>query len=88
MVDGKLFYDFGFGNETDYYDLSKTAEGVECEGEMMPSGDGGGVPLDDLTEACFTGTYSADAFLGRARQVRNAKTVTKRNKISPSYNYC
>lgn len=73
MVDDKLFFDFGFGNATDYYDISKKSTGstgVSCPGQAALDGNriSDHVNLNP-TDVCYTGMYSTDAFLGRARQV-------------------
>lgn len=63
-IDGKSFYDFGYGNETGYYDVT-SEDGIACEG-LLQSG------LDEATcptDACYLGIYSTDVFLNRARQV-------------------
>lgn len=63
-----MFYDFGFGNETAYYDITKNNGGVPCSDRRTGRG------REELfsqepAEGCFTGLYSTDAFVGRARQV-------------------
>lgn len=69
FLDNKGFYDFGFGNETAYYDITKTKEGIPCSG---PGTDGGQEELfsKECADTCFVGVYCTDAYLGRARQVR------------------
>lgn len=62
-LEGKSFYDFGYGNETGYYDITSTGDGRACE---THSG------LDEATsptDACYVEVYSTDVFLNRARQV-------------------
>ena len=71
-LDGQDFYDFGFGNKTGYYDVTKINDGVPCSGPE----ESGGLPWQDVedgrdpADVCYTGTYATDAFVGRARTVR------------------
>lgn len=70
-VDGKNFFDFGYGNATGYYDVSTSTPGVPCfyGPQHRATWDEEGEGEGDPAEACYTGTYSTDAFVGRARQV-------------------
>ncbi|CAM9643557.1 unnamed protein product, partial [Hapterophycus canaliculatus] len=69
-LDGKHFFDFGFGNATGYYDVTHSQEG-RAEASGAPCKDGGPKwnDADGPADTCYTGTYSTDAFVGRARQV-------------------
>lgn len=70
VLDGKHFFDFGYGNATGYYDVTHNKEGrSEAGGALCKDG---GPRWDDASgpaDVCYTGTYSTDAFVGRARQV-------------------
>lgn len=71
---GNLFYDFGFGNETGYYDVTRVRGGVPCNGlegsERAPWGEAEEEEaMRDPAGVCYTGTYPTDAFVGRAMEV-------------------
>ncbi|CAN0190725.1 unnamed protein product, partial [Laminaria digitata] len=77
VLDGEAFYDFGYGNETGYYDVTKMNDGVPCSGIE----DAEGMSWQEVEETerdpagvCYTGTYATDAFVGRAREVIKEKT--------------
>lgn len=81
----------GYGNATGYHGVSQArAPGVSCsDGRGGPSWDDDRLDSRDPADACYTGTYSTDAFLGRARQVKDAADVGSRcrwiarsNKVS------
>lgn len=71
MLDGNNFYDFGYGNKTDYYDVTKMENGLPCsafeKSGTKPWEDGQGAC--DPAEACYTDIYATDSFIGRASQV-------------------
>ena len=69
-----MIYDFGFGNETGYYDVTRVYNGVPCnrvEGsDRVPWGEAEEEEaMRDPASVCYTGTYPADAFVGRAMEV-------------------
>eukprot|EP00904_Undaria_pinnatifida_P009087 jgi/Undpi1/5308/HiC_scaffold_2.g00589.m1 len=76
ILNGEDFYDFGYGNSTGYYDVTKMNDGVPCSGLE----ESGGAPWKDGEHsgdpagACYTGVYATDAFVGRAIQVLEDKT--------------
>ncbi|CAM9358777.1 unnamed protein product [Ascophyllum nodosum] len=89
-LDGRPFYDFGFGNKTDYYDVSRiTDEGHPCPSLQMLGGDRerghdyAGVFLQHPTDVCYTGGYPTDAFLGRAHQARKEREALNHLNDSP-----
>ena len=71
MLDGNNFYDFGYGNKTDYYDVTKIDNGLPCsafeKSGTKPWEDEQGAC--DPAEACYTDIYATDSFIGRASQV-------------------
>ena len=71
VFEGKYFFDLGYGNATGYHDVSNAStEGVPCsDGRGGPSWDDDSRDSLDPADVCYTGTYSTDAFVGRARQV-------------------
>ena len=72
MENGVGFYDFGFGNETGYYDVTKTKDGVPCnelEGSERAAWKEVEGTIRDPTDVCYIGTYATDAFIGRAQKV-------------------
>ena len=72
MENGVGFYDFGFGNETGYYDVTKTKDGVPCS-ELESSERAAWKEVEgtmrDPADVCYIGTYATDAFIGRAQNV-------------------
>lgn len=70
--EGHYFFDFGYGNATGYHGLSESnpTQGVTCsDGRGGPAWDDDSRDSLDPADVCYTGTYSTDAFLGRARKV-------------------
>eukprot|EP00903_Cladosiphon_okamuranus_P014415 g13381.t1 len=76
ILDDRYFFDFGYGNATGFHDVSDSgAPGATCpDGRGGPSWDDDSRDSLDPADVCYTGTYSTDAFLGRARQVVQSKT--------------
>lgn len=77
MVGGESFYDFGYGNETGYYDVTRMNNGVPCSGLEGPGAVLAGQDSRDPASICYTGAYATDVFVGRARQV----------SYSPAYSF-
>ena len=79
ILDGEAFYDFGYGNETGYYDVTKMDNGVPCRGDAG-SKEFSWQEVEDKTDGdpagvCYTGVYAPDAFMRRARKVRGVVVV-------------
>ncbi|CAN0096188.1 unnamed protein product, partial [Ectocarpus fasciculatus] len=70
-VDGRHFFDFGYGNATGYYDVTLANHDNNVGGACTDGGPRWGdvAENENPADVCFTGTYSTDAFVGRAKQV-------------------
>ncbi|CAB1108130.1 unnamed protein product [Ectocarpus sp. CCAP 1310/34] len=75
-VDGRHFFDFGYGNATGYYDVTLHNRDKIVGGACTDGGPRWGDVMEneDPADVCFTGTYSTDAFVGRAKQIVKNKT--------------
>lgn len=70
----------GYGNATGYYDVNKlnTQTGVSCSDDHSGlSWNDTSLDQPDPADACYTGMYSTDAFVGRARQVIDPCVTSK-----------
>ncbi|CAN0435730.1 unnamed protein product, partial [Laminaria digitata] len=69
------FYDFGYGNGTGYYDVTKMKNGLPCsafegsEGVAWEEAEAERDTPRDPADVCYIGTYATDAFVGHAREV-------------------
>ncbi|CAM9581509.1 unnamed protein product [Ectocarpus sp. 13 AM-2016] len=75
-VDGRHFFDFGYGNATGYHDVTLHNHDKNVGGPCTDGGPRWGDVMEneDPADVCFTGTYSTDAFVGRAKQIVRNKT--------------
>ncbi|CAM9233994.1 unnamed protein product, partial [Ectocarpus sp. 6 AP-2014] len=75
-VDGQHFFDFGYGNATGYHDVTLQNHDQNVGGPCTDGGPRWGDVMEneDPADVCFTGTYSTDAFVGRAKQIVKSKT--------------
>ena len=76
-MDDKYFFDLGYGNATGYHGVSQSSTpGMSCsDGRGGPSWDDESRDPLDPADVCYTGTYSTDVFLGRARQVGRTRVA-------------